>query len=125
MISRRRAPTSFFSALVYPLAGLVLARLAFGYDMLPLVFPLVSGFALIGPLAAVGLYEMSRRREQGVEAQLGRRVRRGSLAVLSGDRRPWDWWCWRFSCCGSAPPMAIYRLDARSRAAGLGRRLRA
>src|SRR3977135_1391445 len=53
-----------FLCVVYPLAGLVLARLAFGYDMLPLLFPLASGFALIGPLAAVGLYEMSRRREQ-------------------------------------------------------------
>jgi uncharacterized membrane protein len=54
-----------FVCIIYPLAGLVLARLAFGYDMLPLLFPLASGFALIGPVAAVGLYEMSRRREQG------------------------------------------------------------
>lgn len=57
-----------FLCLVYPAAGLVLARLAFGYDMLPLLFPLASGFALLGPVAAVGLYEISRRREQGKEA---------------------------------------------------------
>jgi uncharacterized membrane protein len=54
-----------FIGLIYPIAGLVLARLAFSYDLLPLVFPLASGFALIGPLAALGLYEISRRREQG------------------------------------------------------------
>jgi uncharacterized membrane protein len=54
-----------FLCFIYPLAGLVLAWLAFGYDMLPLLFPLASGFALIGPVAAVGLYEISRRREQG------------------------------------------------------------
>jgi uncharacterized membrane protein len=55
-----------FIGLIYPLAGLVLARLAFSLDLLPLIFPLASGFALIGPFAAVGLYELSRRREQGL-----------------------------------------------------------
>jgi uncharacterized membrane protein len=56
-----------FLCLIYPIIGIVLARLTFGYEMLPLLFPLASGFALVGPVAAVGLYEMSRRREQGVE----------------------------------------------------------
>jgi uncharacterized membrane protein len=54
-----------FIAIFYPLAGLVLGRMMFSLNMLPLLFPLISGFALLGPLFAIGLYEVSRRLEAG------------------------------------------------------------
>lgn len=54
-----------FIGVIYPVAGLFLAVLASGNDLLPMVFPLASGFAILGPVAAVGLYEMSRLRERG------------------------------------------------------------
>ena len=56
---------AIFLCLIYPVVGLLMARLAFGYSVLPLLYPLATGFALLGPLAALGLYELSRRREIG------------------------------------------------------------
>lgn len=53
--------------LLYPVIGFGLIWIAWQRSLLPLIFPLLSGFALIGPAAAVGLYEMSRRREAGLQ----------------------------------------------------------
>ncbi|MFM2355469.1 MAG: hypothetical protein RLZZ528_1205 [Pseudomonadota bacterium] len=63
--------------LLYPVMGALLVYLALNQSLAHLVFPLVAGFALLGPAVAVGFYEMSRQRAVGQSVNWG-----SALAVL-------------------------------------------
>ncbi len=54
-----------FLGLLYPIAGLIIGMVSAGQNAFWLLYPLLSGFLLIGPFAAIGLYEISRQRERG------------------------------------------------------------
>lgn len=64
---RRKPSHVIFIAVIYPLVGVVLARWSSGASAPQLIFPLMAGFALIGPFASLGLYEISRRFERGLD----------------------------------------------------------
>lgn len=79
-------PTHYaFVALIYPIAGAMMIGWSAGVELLPMVYPLLTGFALVGPLLALGLMEISRRRERGEDtglADMGAILKSPSLPAL-------------------------------------------
>ena len=56
-----------FAGLIYTLIGLAAVVMTTSRPLMPFFFPVVAGVALMGPVAAVGFYELARRREKGQE----------------------------------------------------------
>ena len=54
-----------FAGLIYPLIGIAAAVMTTNGPLMPFFVPIVAGIGLLGPIAAVGFYELARRRERG------------------------------------------------------------
>jgi uncharacterized membrane protein len=55
----------FFAGLIYTLIGIAAVVMTTNKPLMPYFFPVVAGVGLLGPVAAVGFYELARRRENG------------------------------------------------------------
>lgn len=54
-----------FAGLVYTVIGIAAVVMTTSKPLMPFFVPIVAGVGLLGPVAAVGFYELARRREAG------------------------------------------------------------
>ena len=54
-----------FAGLVYTFIGIAAVVMTTSRPLMPFFFPVVAGVGLLGPVAAVGFYELAKRREAG------------------------------------------------------------
>lgn len=66
----RTPGVSFAYGVLAAVTGYVITWGLFAFDLAYLVLPFVAGFLIVGPILAVGLYEASRRSEQGLGTTL-------------------------------------------------------
>lgn len=57
-----------FIGLIYPVIGFIVSMAALNMSVWPMVFPLIAGVSLLGPLVATGFYELAKRREAGMDS---------------------------------------------------------
>jgi len=69
-----------FAGLIYTFIGVAAAVMTTNGPLMPFFFPVVAGVGLLGPVAAVGFYELARRHEEGLES--------GWKHMLDVRRRP-------------------------------------
>jgi len=80
----------FFAGLIYTLLGLAAVVMTTSRPLMPYFFPVVAGVALMGPIAAVGFYELARRRETGQEVHwwnfldVRKRPSRDDMGIVAG-----------------------------------------